>query len=256
MNPFEQLSHNFQSRFFEDSNWADLLIGSFLLNGNFEEASWSPEEQYITAAEQKIKDFIGEDAYNNEYIPFRADNPNGVIDPFSFWINSPFKVLSEIAQRFLILIGTNCKLESDFSKGSFILSGKSALSVTNFNQRAVLKLNEDVVANLLVFKTPELLSSLSLNEQAAYQVLKDFKTLNPDQHPFPDPDEIKERYGESAELKIRTHLKLLTNLQRRLQYLELSRYVPPINNISNIAIPSTNILPPHLRPSFTKGQHQ
>ena len=97
---------------------------------------------------------------------------------------------------------------------------------------------------------------MSLNEQAAYQVLKDFKTLNPYQLPFSDPDEIKERYGESAELKIRTHLNLLTNLQRRLQYLELFRYVSLINNISNIAIPSTNILPPHLSPFFTKGKHK
>ena len=209
--------------------------------------------QYITAAEQKIKELIGEDAFENEYIYFREENPNGIIDPFSFWFNSPFEVLSGIAQQFLILVGTNCKLESDFSKASFVLSGKSALSVDNFNIRAVLKLNEDIDANLLVFKTPELISNLPPNEQTAYQELKDFKTLNPDQHPFPDPDEIKEKYGELAELKIRSYLELLTNLQRKLQYLELSRYVAPINNIS-LVIPSTNILPPHLSPFFLKGK--
>ena len=253
VNPFIQLYNNFHSRFFEDPKWTNLLIGSFLLNGNFEGASWSPDEQYIIAAEQKIKELIGEDAFENEYIHFRGENPNGIIDPFSFWVNSPFEVLSGIARQFLILVGTNCKLESDFSKASFVLSGKSALSVDNFNIRAVLKLNEDIVANLLVFKTPELLSNLSPNEQAAYQELKDFKTLNPDQHPFPDPDEIKEKYGESAELKIRSHLELLTNLQRKLQYFELSQHVAPINNIS-LAISSTNILPPHLSPFYLKGK--
>ena len=90
---------------------------------------------------------------------------------------------------------------------------------------------------------------------AAYQVLKDFKTLNPYQHPFSDPDEIKERYSESAELKIRTHLNLLTNLQRRLQYLELSQFVAPINNTS-LVIPSKYILPPHPSPFFTSGKHK
>jgi len=107
----------------------------------------------------------------------------------------------------------------------FIKYGRNALSVDNFDKRAFLKLNEDVVANLLVFKTPALFNSLSLNEQIAYQMFNNFKSLSPILHPFPNTNEIKQKYGESAELKMRTHLELLTNLQRRLQYEALSAFV-------------------------------
>ena len=111
----------------------------------------------------------------------------------------------------------------------------------NFQKRAILKLNEDITATLLLYKTPELLSNLSINEQASYQLLKNSKKLTPP--PFPNPDEIKEKYGESNGFKVQSHLELLTSLQRRLQYLELSEFISPINN-TFLAIPSTNILPP------------
>ena len=71
---------------------------------------------------------------------------------------------------------------------------------------------------------------------------------------FPDPNEIKQKYGESAELEVRSYLELLTNLQRRLQYEELSEFVSHINNPS-LAISSINILPPRATPVFTKGKH-
>ena len=93
----------------EDPNWSNLLIESALLNGNFEETNWFPDEQYIIAAEENIMELIGEDAFETEYLQFRAENPNGVNEPFSFWFNSSFEILSEVAQRFLILLGTNCK---------------------------------------------------------------------------------------------------------------------------------------------------
>jgi len=237
INPFVELYESFHSRFFEDSNWSNFLIESFLLNGKFQQASWLPEVQYIQAAEEDIKESIGEYAFQNEYLQFRIQNPDGVNDPFSFWFNSPFKVLSPIAQKFLILIGTNCKLESDFSKAGFILSGRSALSPENFDKRAVLKLNEDVVENLLVFKTPDLLNSLFPNEKAAYQMLKKFNMLDPAQHPFPDPAKIKEKYGELMESEAVSYLELLTNFQRKLQYGELSKYINPMNNAS-LAIPT------------------
>ena len=256
VNPFVRLYYQLHSRFLEDyPNWANLLIASFLLNGNLGDANWMPEEQYIIAAENKIKELIGENAYENEYIPFRTENPNGIIDPFSFWFNSPYTVLSGIAKQFLILIGTNCKLESDFSKAAFILSGRSSLSVENFDKRAILKLNDDIAASLLVLKTPELFSDLPPNEQIAYKTIMKYNILNSHQYLFPDPNEIKERYGELDELNYRNHLQLLTNLQRKLQYVELSEFVPLRNNPS-LAIPTTNILPPHLSPSFTKGKYQ
>ena len=105
----------------------------------------------------------------------------------------------------------------------------------------------------MLYKTPELLSNLPINEQASYQLLKKSKKLTPP--PFPDPDKIKEEYGESNGLKVQSHLELLTSLQRRLQYLELSEFISPINNTS-LAIPSTNIHPPLETPSFTKEKHE
>ena len=72
---------------------------------------------------------------------------------------------------------------------------------------------------------------------------------------FPDPDEIKEKYGELNGLKVQNHLELLTNLQRKLQYHELSKFISPINNPS-LAVPSDNILPPLPASYFTKRKHE
>ena len=98
-----------------------------------------------------------------------------------------------------------------------------------------------------------MLSSIPENEQASYQMLENSKKLRPPS--FPDPDEIKAKYGELIGLKVQNHLELLTNLQRRLQYHELSEFISPINN-PFLAVPSDNILPPLPAPYFTKRKHE